>query len=122
MRIGVWLIVLGALLGLAVSIYNYVSPVSFLAPDSGIAGTGGAALVVFSTAVLLIFGLMLLGRRWGRGMRAFVLFGALVDIVGTAFAAYLLNSKVLLLLMVLCFIGWLMRMMKRTPATAPSFR
>jgi hypothetical protein len=118
MRLGAWLIVLGALLGLAVSLYNYFSPVSLLAPDTGVARTPGAGLVILSTAILLAFGLILMGRGRGRGLRAFILFASMLAILGTGFAAYLLNGIPLLILMGVCLFGWIMSLPPRHSTVA----
>lgn len=110
-------IALGAVIALAVSIYNYFAPVSLFASAASISGTPGAALVVFSTAVLLIFGLVLAGRSWGRGVVWFVAVSALLAILGTGLAGWLLDSMTVVALMVFCLIGWLMRVVAR-PAPA----
>ncbi len=106
---GGFLIVLGAVLGLAVALYDFFAPTVFLAPDSAIAWTPGAGLVVFSTFCLLVAGLVLAGRASNRILIGFLMVGALVAILGTALAAYLLDSLVLVALMGVCLVGWLMR-------------
>ena len=118
MHYGGMLIAFGAVLGLAVSIYNFFSPVEFLAPDSSIAGTAGAGLVIFSTAVLAVFGLILARGVSSTALVWFLLVSSLLAILGTGFAAYLLNSMVLLVLMPLCFLGWLMRLAMRRAVPA----
>ncbi|MDQ6684471.1 MAG: hypothetical protein M3Z16_05025, partial [Pseudomonadota bacterium] len=81
---GSWLVLLAALIGLGIALFNY------LWSDNGIHGTGGALLVVASTVVMLLVAGALL--RWAtsmpRWLRAALLFLLLVDIVGTGFAAY----------------------------------
>lgn len=107
------LVCFGALTGAAVSIANYLSP------DSGIAGTPGALLVIVSTIILLGFGLMMRGgadRSWA--YRTFVATTALVAIVGTAFAAYLLESETLVALMMVCLIGWFVFVLRPRPLLA----
>ena len=100
--IGSALVSSGALIGAAVSFANYLSP------DSGIAGTPGALLVIFSTIILLGFVLIMRGyTRQGTGFRALVAAFALMNIVGTAFAGYLLDSETLVALMMVCLVGWL---------------
>lgn len=106
---GARLVAITALLGLAVSIYNYFAPVSLLAPDSRIEGTPGAILVILSTALLICFGWLLSRPLQSKPLILFLLVSALLDILGTAFAAYLLNSMVLLALMVVALAGWLVR-------------
>lgn len=110
---GGYMIALGALIALAVSIYNYVAPVSLFAPTASINGTPGAALVVFSTAVLLVFGLVLAGRTRSRGLIWFVAISALLAILGTALAGWMLDSMILVAMMVFCLVGWLMRVFTR---------
>lgn len=111
--IGSTLVCSGALAGAAVSIANYLSP------DSGIAGTPGAILVIVSTIILLGLGLIMRGGA-GRSMayRTFVATSALLDIVGTAFAAYLLESETLLALMLVCLVGWFAFLFRPRPLPA----
>lgn len=99
-----------ALLGLAVSLYNY------LAPLSGIDGTPGAILVIASTTILALLGCLLLGATH-RGWRAFLLFGSFTDIAGTAFAGYLLESQALIVLMAAALIGWVAILFRRRSPT-----
>ena len=112
-KIGASLLCSGAILGTAVSIANYFSP------DSGIAGTPGALLVIVSTVILLAFGLLMrsdVKRGWG--FRVFITVSALFDIVGTAFAGYLLNSETLVVLMMVSLAGWLIHLFESRPVQA----
>ncbi|TPQ34089.1 hypothetical protein C2U70_18005 [Bradyrhizobium guangdongense] len=110
--IGSILICVGALVGVAVSIANYLSP------GSGIAGTPGAILVIVSTIILLGFGLIMRSSGGSRAYRAFVAASALLDIVGTAFAAYLLESGTLVALMLVCLVGWFAHLFSPRPIPA----
>lgn len=102
-KVGASLLCAGALVGAVVSIAN------FLSPDSGIAGTPGAILVIVSTVILLSFGLIMRADRMrSRGWRIFIAASALFDIVGTAFAGHLLNSQVLVAMMMVALAGWLL--------------
>jgi glycerol-3-phosphate acyltransferase PlsY len=87
------------LLGAAVSLYNYFSE------WSGISDTPGALLVVITSVALIALGFAIGALRSG-GLRRALSVAALVLILGTAFAAYLLESPTLLALMVVCWIGW----------------
>lgn len=104
---GGWLIAFGAMLGLAVAIYNYVTPVGFLSPYSNVAGTGGALLVIASTAIMLVAGLMLGTGVGNTFLLGFLVIGCLLDALGTGLAAYLLDSLPLVGAMAVCLLGWL---------------
>lgn len=117
-RSGALLIALGAAIGLAVSVYNYFSPLGFLSPYSNTAGTAGALLVVGSTAIMLVAGLVLATLPRSRALVVFALLGCLVDILGTGFAALLLDSLPLLAAMVIAAVGWLMWVFGRRPTPA----
>ena len=117
-RSGALLIAIGAALGLAVSIYNYFSPVGLLSPYSNTAGSAGALLVISSTAIMLVAGLVLATLPKSRALVLFALFGSLVDILGTGFAAMLLDSTLLLVAMAIAAIGWLMFVFGRRPLRA----
>lgn len=89
-----------AAMGVVVALAN------FFTPDNGISGTPGALLVVGSSALVLLLGL-LLRRRISRGRSGGMLPSllALILIAGTAFAAWLLEARVLFALMVLSGLG-----------------
>ena len=110
-KIGASLLCSGAIVGTAVSVANFFSP------DSGIAGTPGAILVIASTVILLALGLIMRGGVIrGRGFRVFVAAAALFDIVGTAFAGYLLNSETLVVAMLVSLAGWFIHLFESRPA------
>lgn len=110
-RIGASLLCSGAIVGAAVSIFNYFSP------DSGIAGTPGVMLVIASTVILLGFGLIMRGGATrSRGLRVFVAAAALLDIAGTAFAGYLLESETLVVAMLVSLAGWFIHLFESRPS------
>lgn len=117
-RSGALLIALGAAVGLVVSIYNYFSPVGFLSAYSNTAGTAGVLLVIGSTAIMLVAGLILATLPRSRSLVVFALAGCLVDILGTGFAALLLDSLPLLVAMAIAAVGWLMWVFGRRPSLA----
>ena len=103
------LIALGSGLALLVSIYNYVRPVAFLAPDSAIAGTPAAALAIFATLCLLLAGLVLAGRARNFALILFFLVGSLIAILGTGLVGWLVEVPAIMGLMAVCMVGWLLR-------------
>lgn len=107
---GAWMITLSALIGFFVAIYNYN------ASDNGISGTPGALLVVASTIALIVAGFILGRDMGGRILHVILAFLALLGILGTGFAAWLLESNVLIVLMALCLTGWLIRLFRSRPA------
>jgi hypothetical protein len=109
-RIGTSLLCSAAVVGAAVSIANYFSP------DSGIAGTPGAILVIASSVILIALGRIMRSAR-SRGLRVFVTAAALLDIAGTAFAGYLLESETLVVAMLVCLAGWFIHLIEPQPAT-----
>jgi hypothetical protein len=98
---GKWVMVAGSATGLALSIFNFFSP------GSGIHDSGGALLVIVSSALILAAALLMaLDRaapRWVRVMIEVLLF---LGITGTGFAAYMLEADLLVALMALALIGW----------------
>lgn len=101
-RYGMLAVALMGLLGLAISVYNYVTP------GSGIDGAEGTLLVIVSSALIFIAGLVLALvaslPRWLRGTLTVLM---LLGILGTGLAAYFLESTVLIVLMVIALVGWL---------------
>jgi hypothetical protein len=111
-RIGASLLCSAAVVGAAVSITNYFSP------DSGIAGTPGAILVIASSVILIALGVIMRGAAMrSRGLRVFVAAAALLNIAGTAFAGYLLESETLVVAMAVCLAGWFIHLIEPRPAT-----
>jgi hypothetical protein len=109
---GAWVITLSALIGFAVAIYNYN------AADNGISGTPGAMLVIFSTVALIVAGFILGRDMGGRALHIVLALLALLGILGTGFAAWLLESNMLIALMAISLFGWLVRLFRRRPAYA----
>ncbi|HEX4298022.1 MAG TPA: hypothetical protein VHZ56_08355 [Devosia sp.] len=89
-----------ALLALIDSIFNYFFT------GNGIHGTEGALLVIVSTLLLLIAAGLVGMRRVHSGWRTLLEVLMLLDFIGTAAAAYLLEAWILLALIVLGFIAW----------------
>ena len=88
-----------AFVGALVATYNYLSPAS------GIDGTGGALLVIVTSLVIAAPALLLGRAARGRKLLAGL---CLVMLLGTAFAAWLLNSPALVALMTIAAVGWLL--------------
>ncbi|BAT59554.1 hypothetical protein GJW-30_1_02087 [Variibacter gotjawalensis] len=112
-NLAAWVIAIAALLGAVVSLYNYVTPLT------GIDGTGGALLVIVSSLILAGAAILLATCRLGTFLRRFLKFSALLDIAGTSFAAYLLETQSLLALMAVCFVAWLLMVFAHTQYSAP---
>jgi quinoprotein glucose dehydrogenase len=104
---GLWLLSAATALGLIVSIFNYFWT------GNGIHGTEGALLVVVSTLLQLIAAVWLLRGTLHGGLKW--LFEALIllDLAGTALAAYLLEAWILL---AIAAIGFLMQLVRTRPA------
>jgi hypothetical protein len=109
---GAWIITLAALVGCAVAIYNYN------AADNGISSTPGAMLVIYSTIALIVAGFILGRDMGGRVLHVMLATLALLAILGTGFAAWLLESNVLMVLMAISLFGWLVRLFRSRPAYA----
>lgn len=100
--VGVWLLCLAALAALAIAAFNTFNS------GNGIAYTPGAYLVLASTALLLVGALVLaFGARLPRWIVVVFAVLTLLDILGTAFAAWLLEAGLLLALTGAAGIGWL---------------
>lgn len=110
------LIALGGAAGLIISLIAYTTK------SSGIDGSAGALLVILSSALILLAALALTiwatRRSWWTGTLVFLL---LLGILGTAFAAYMLDSHWLLIAMAVSMIGWLFATAIRrdTPSHTP---
>lgn len=105
---GMVLIAMGSAAGAGISVFNYLDRAS------GIAGTPGAALVVGSCLAILFAALVILSPfnrlRWlSRTLFALIFLGLL----GTAFAAYLLESVWLQTAIAGCFAGWFAALFER---------
>ena len=110
------MIAFGAGIGCLVSIWNFFAPVAMLAPTTDVAGTPGAAVAIAATAILCLAGMVLAGTAAGGGLTLFLMIGALVGILGTGLAAWFLESDLLLALMLVCLVGWVLRVFTRRPA------
>ena len=103
---GAWLIAIAALVGLGLALYGY------LTPNDGISFTPGALLVVVSSALILAAS-VLLGLNVVPGWAVIVLnVLLLLGLLGTAFAAWFLQTYLLVALMIVGLIGWVVHLVR----------
>jgi len=105
---GLWLLCGASLLGFIDAGFNYIWT------GNGIHGSEGALLVAGSTLLLLIAGTLLLRDVLHGGLKALFEVLILLDLVGTAVAAYFLEAEILLALTVLAFVGFLLQGLGRS--------
>ena len=99
---GAWLLVASAAGGLIASLAYY------LWHGNGIAYTPGTLLVIVSTGLLLAASLAMATRMSRpRLVNGFLLVATGLDVLGTLFAAWLLEASWLLTFMVLAIVGWI---------------
>jgi len=112
---GTWVVLLGALIGLAEAIFAYFWT------GNGIHGTAGVLLMIASTALMLLAaGALVLWPAMPRWLRGILLFLILLDIFGSGFAAYMLEAWWLVGAMALALVGWIVRLaFEPTPGFAP---
>lgn len=100
-RAAIWLLAAVSTLGLAVSVFNYFWT------GTGIHGSLGALIVIGSTLLMAIASAAIavgFARGWVRSVLAVLI---VLDILGTGFAAYMLEAQILFGLMILALIAWL---------------
>jgi quinoprotein glucose dehydrogenase len=111
--LGARILLVAAAAGLAISIFNYFWR------GNGIHGTAGALLVAISSALMVGATCALLFADIGRGLRATLIVLIALDILGTGFAAYLLEANWLVAAMAVALIGWITHMVS-DPARRPA--
>jgi hypothetical protein len=97
---GGWLLIVAAAIGFLVALYDF-----FLA--WGIRYSIGSGIVVFSTAIMTVAALVIVFARPARWVRIVLGIGLVLDFLGTALAAYFLESYLLTALSLIAGIGWL---------------
>lgn len=105
-----WAVSLLALLALIDSIFNYFWT------GNGIHGSEGALLVVVSTLLLTIAAAIIAARRVRGWVRIVLEILIVLDFIGTAAAADLLEAWILLALIVLAAIAWIVHVARPAPA------
>jgi|GEM_PF-765359 len=112
-RAGIIVLLVGSLVGLAVSLYAYFAPLT------GVNGTLGALAVILSTIALVVMTLVLapLSCRSGRVVLRVLI---LLVLVGTGFAGLLLHQWWLTAAMVVGLIGLLLDMASPAASTTPA--
>nr|WP_319483876.1 hypothetical protein [uncultured Cohaesibacter sp.] len=98
---GPLLLILGAAIGLVITIYYFITPLT------GVNGSIGAGLVVFSTAIMLVAALIHPILPSGM-VRATLKFLILVDAVCTIAAGYFLHEWLLIGAMIVALAGAVM--------------
>ena len=107
---GAWLMTVGSTFGLLAALIDY-----FWRGD-GIAYTSGALLVIVSSALLLGASLLLAARALGEALTVAFIVLAGLDILGTSFAAWMLEANWLLGLMTVAAAGWIVDVFFDAPA------
>jgi hypothetical protein len=95
-----------------------VALIEYFMPENGVDGTLGALIVVGSTALMLVAA----AAVWLGYARKTLMVLILLDILGTGFAAYMLEANVLVGFIALASIAWLIGVFAggrpRAPASA----
>ena len=103
---GAWLVAIVSLVGLLLALYGY------LTPNDGISFTPGALLVVVSTALILAASVLLGFRGLPRWVIVVLDVLLLLGLLGTALAAWFLQTYILVALMFVGVIGWLIHLIR----------
>lgn len=106
--VGIWVLGIATALALLDSIFNYFWT------GNGIHGSPGALLVVISTALQLIATLLIYFRIVRGGWSGLFEVLIFLDLIGTGVAANLLEARILLVLTVIGFIGWLLQLVRES--------
>jgi hypothetical protein len=102
---GTWLLALSALVGLGIAVFNDLDR------SNGIHGSYGALLVIVSSTLMLLAALALvIWPHMPRGVRGLLLVLILLDIVGTGFAAYMLEAWWLVGAMSAALLFWIIHL------------
>jgi hypothetical protein len=99
---GGFLILLAGLLGAAVAWYDYG------AASTGIDHSGGVMLVL-ATSLLMVLGALVVLVLGSGVIAGIFMVLVLLDILGTGFAGYMLESNLIMGAMIIAAIGWLIR-------------
>jgi len=104
----------GNLLTLSAAVGAVVAGFAYFDPASGINGTPGALLVIAPSTAICLAGLVVVAAALRRGLlHAILVVLLLLGILGTALAAAMLHSYLLLAMMGLCLLGWLAHLFAR---------
>jgi hypothetical protein len=108
-NLGAWLICFFSLVGFFTSIYN------FFLPDGPISHTAGVQLMIITTIIIAVLAVLLyffrhLHARWER-VSIYIIITILL--LGSIFAAFLLESWLLLAMLILAFISLIIQFLTR---------
>jgi Na+/melibiose symporter-like transporter len=110
---GVVLLGLGSLISFGAALFNYFWV------GNGIHGTPGALLVIVTTALMLLAaGALMFWSAMPRWLGGVLLFLILLDVVGSGFAAYLLEASWVVGAIALALLGWIVHLVAG-PAQRP---
>ena len=112
---GALVVIFGAVIGLIIAAYLYITPLT------GITGSVGAILVIASSALLILDGVMLLGAVTP-GSRGLWLTLGFLGALGTLAAAWFLHAMVLMAAMVVVIVGLVMALARPPSASAAASR
>lgn len=98
MQIGAYVMMLGALCALLITLWRYVTPLS------GVNGSGGAELTMVGEAALLLASVILL-RKKHDGLRKLFVFLSWVGVILTFIAALFLHGWLSAAFLALCALG-----------------
>ncbi|MEE2951455.1 hypothetical protein SAMN06297251_11471 [Fulvimarina manganoxydans] len=112
---GALVVIFGAIIGLIIAAYLYITPLT------GITGSFGAILVIVSSALLILDGVMLLGAVTP-GSRGVWLTLGFLGALGTLAAAWFLHAFFLMAAMVVVLVGLVMALARPPYATAAASR
>ena len=106
---GIWIMAVAFAIGCLISLTNFFSA------SSPISYTGGVELVATTTFAMFILSLLLYAfrhfhARWERVSIYIILF---ILILGSLFAALLLESWWLFAFLILAFLGWIIQIIRR---------
>jgi hypothetical protein len=104
---GAWLFLLSSGAALCLSVIDYLFA-------AGINHTGGVVLVIVSTAALLLAALLAIAFALAPWLRGLLNVGIFLGLLGTGFAAYLLEAPWLLVLMVVALAAWVSQLVRGT--------
>lgn len=101
---GGWLMAAASLVGLVLSLFNYLNQ------GNGIAYSAGAALVLVSSALVFAASLvMVLDHDKPMWLLGFLYVSLFLGLIGTALAAYFLEAYWLMAAMIIGLVGWILR-------------